>query len=70
MQVKRLKILFFAHVIGVVGPYSGGVSVEGLIGVRIQRLVKGETVDEIFVGSKDKQVQFKQLSDQLIKKFF
>ena len=28
---------------------------EGLTGVRIQHLVKGETVDEIFVGSKDKK---------------
>ena len=43
---------------------------EGLTGVRIQHLVKGETVDEIFVGSKNKQVQLKHLSDQLIKKFF
>lgn len=43
---------------------------EGLTGFRIQHLVKGETVDEIFVGSKNKQVQFKQLSYQLIKKFF
>lgn len=59
-----------ARVIDVVDPYNGGVSVEGLTGVRIQHLVKGETVDEIFVGSKNKQVQFKQLSDQLIKKFF
>lgn len=59
-----------ARVIDVVGPYSGGLSVEGLTGVCIQHLVKGETVDEIFVGSKNKQVQFKQLSDQLIKKFF
>lgn len=59
-----------ARVIDVAGPYNGGVSVEGLTGVRIQHLVKGETVDEIFVGSKDKQVQFKQLSDQLIKEFF
>lgn len=59
-----------ARVIDVVGSYNGGVSVEGLTGVRIQHLVKGETVDEIFVGSKNKQVQFKQLSDQLIKEFF
>lgn len=59
-----------AQVIDVVDPYNGGVLVEGLTGVRIQHLVKGETVDEIFVGSKNKQVQFKQLSDQLIKKFF
>lgn len=43
---------------------------EGLTRVRIQHLVKGETVDEIFVGSKDKKVQFKQISDQLIKKLF
>lgn len=34
-----------ARVIDVVGPYNGGVSVEGLTGVRIQHLVKGETVD-------------------------
>lgn len=46
------------------------MSVEGLTGVCIQHLLKGETVDEIFVGSKNKQVQFKQLSDQLIKEFF
>lgn len=59
-----------AQVIDIAGPYDGGVSVEGLTGVRIQHLVKGETVDEIFVGSKNKQVQFKQLSDQLIKEFF
>lgn len=59
-----------ARVIDVAGSYDGGVSVEGLTGVRIQHLVKGETVDEIFVGSKNKQVQFKQLSDQLIKEFF
>ncbi len=59
-----------SRVIDVVGPYNGGVSVEGLTGVRIQHLVKGETVDEIFVSSKNKQVQFKQLSDQLIKEFF
>lgn len=43
---------------------------EVFIGASIQRLVKGETVDEIFVGSKNKQVQFKQLSDQLIKELF
>lgn len=59
-----------ARVIDIAVPYNCGVSVEGLTGVRIQHLVKGETVDEIFVGSKNKQVQFKQLSDQLIKKFF
>ena len=59
-----------ARVIDIVGPYDGGASVECLTGVRIQHLVKGETVDEIFVGSKNKQVQFKQLSDQLIKEFF
>lgn len=59
-----------ARVIDIVGPCGGGVSVEGFTGVRIQHLVKGETVDEIFVGSKNKQVQFKQLSDQLIKEFF
>lgn len=59
-----------ARVIDIAGSYDGGVSVEGLTGVRIQHLVKGETVDEIFVGSKNKQVQFKQLSDQLIKEFF
>lgn len=59
-----------ACIIDIDGPYNGGVSVEGLTGVRIQHLVKGETVDEIFVGSKNKQVQFKQLSDQLIKEFF
>lgn len=66
--MKNRKV--FVRVIDVVGPYNGVVSVEGLTGVRIQHLVKGETVDEIFVGSKDKQVQFKQISDQLIKKFF
>lgn len=59
-----------ARVIDIAGSYDGGVSVEGLTGVRMQHLVKGETVDEIFVGSKNKQVQFKQLSDQLIKEFF
>lgn len=59
-----------ARVIDIAGSYDGGVSVESLTGVRIQHLVKGETVDEIFVGSKNKQVQFKQLSDQLIKEFF
>ena len=59
-----------ARVIDIAGPYGGGKSVEGLTGVRIQHLVKGETVDEIFVGSKNKQVQFKQISDQLIKEFF
>ena len=64
------KEYVLARVIDIVGPYGGGVSVEGLTGVRIQHLVKGETVDEIFVGSKNKQVQFKQLSDQLIKEFF
>lgn len=58
------------RIIDIVGPYQSGTPVEGLTGVRIQHLVKGETVDEIFVGSKNKQVQFKQLSDQLIKKFF
>lgn len=58
------------RIIDIVGPYQSGSPVEGLTGVRIQHLVKGETVDEIFVGSKNKQVQFKQLSDQLIKKFF
>lgn len=77
-RVKKEEVL--SKIIGIVGPYipktykkprsfQGG-SVEGLTGVRIQHLVKGETVDEIFVGSKNKQVQFKQLSDQLIKKFF
>ena len=58
-----------SRVVDIAGSYDGGVSVEGLTGVRIQHLVKGETVDEIFVGSKNKQVQFKQLSDQLIKEF-
>ena len=43
---------------------------EGLTGFRMQHLVKGETVGDIFVGSKNKQVQFKQLSDQRIKEFF
>lgn len=77
-RVKKEEVLH--KIIGIVGPnvpksyykppcVSGG-SVEGFTGVRIQHLVKGETVDEIFVGSKNKQVQFKQLSDQLIKKFF
>lgn len=58
------------RIIDIVGPCQSGAPVECLTGVRIQHLVKGETVDEIFVGSKNKQVQFKQLSDQLIKKFF
>ena len=77
-RVKKEEVL--PKVISVVGPYipkvynksqrtSEGL-VEGLTGVRIQHLVKGETVDEIFVGSKNKQVQFKQLSYQLIKEFF
>lgn len=74
-RVKKEEVL--PKVISVVGPYIPKVynksrrtsegSVEGLTGVHIQHLVKGETVDEIFVGSKNKQVQFKQLSDQLIK---
>lgn len=68
---KVAKEDVLARVIDVVGPYNGcGMSLEGLAGVRIQHLLKGETVDEIFVGSKDKQVQFKHLSDQLIKEFF
>lgn len=78
-RVKKEEVL--SKIVGIVGPYvpktynkaprvSDLGSVEGLTGVRIQHLVKGETVDEIFVGSKNKQVQFKQLSDQLIKEFF
>ena len=77
-RVKKEEVL--PKIVGIVGPYAPKAynktpcvsegSVEGLTGVRIQHLVKGETVDEIFVGSKNKQVQFKHISDQLIKEFF